>query len=265
MIVFERLGGWGLGNSLFQIATTMGIANDNNTSFAFPDVCNFRRVRYGENSEFKHELPWVDLKSLTNINRWGIGDIKYVTPPKFNNDTIIDGFFQSEKFFKHVRKDVVELFSIKDEIKNRLIGDYSELINEESCTLHVRKGDSLLNPDMNVLSLEYYEDAVSRFDDNTTFVIFSDDIQWCKDNLTFIKNKTFINEKSDFTELHLMSMFKNNIIANSTFSWWSAWLGDNNNVISPNPTNNWFSEKHYKEKSHNKSFSDLVCENWTLI
>lgn len=265
MIVFERLGGWGLGNSLFQIATTMGIANDNNTSFAFPDVCNFRRVRYGANSEFKHELPWVDLKSLTNINRWGIGDIKYVTPPKFNNDTIIDGFFQSEKFFKHVRKDVVELFSIKDEIKNRLIGDYSELINGESCTLHVRKGDSLLNPDMNVLSLEYYEDAVSRFDDNTTFVIFSDDIQWCKDNLTFIKNKIFINEKSDFTELHLMSVFKNNIIANSTFSWWSAWLGDNNNVISPNPTNNWFSEKYYKEKSHNKSFSDLVCENWTLI
>ena len=265
MIVFERLGGWGLGNSLFQIATTMGIADDNNTSFAFPDVCNFRRVRYGVNSEFKHELPWINLNSLTDVNHWGIGDIKYVKPPKFNNDTIIDGFFQSEKFFKHVRENVVELFSIRDDIKNRLINDYSELINGQTCTLHVRKGDSLLNPDMNVLSLDYYKDAVSRFDDDTTFVIFSDDIQWCKDNLNFIKNKTFINERSDFTELHLMSMFKNNIIANSTFSWWSAWLGNNNNVISPDPTNNWFSERYYKEKSHNKSFSDLVCENWTLI
>jgi hypothetical protein len=265
MIVFERLGGWGLGNSLFQIATTMGAANDSNTSFAFPDVCNFRRIRYGVNSEFKHELPWVDLNSLTNVSRWGIGDIKYVKPPKFNTDTIIDGFFQSEKYFKHVRDEVVELFSIKDEIKSRLVNDYSELINGKTCTLHVRKGDSLLNPDMNVLSLEYYKDAVSRFDDDTTFVIFSDDIQWCKDNLSFIKNKIYINEKSDFTELHLMSMFKNNIIANSTFSWWSAWLGDNNNVISPDPTNNWFSEKYYKEKSHNKSFGDLVCENWTLI
>lgn len=265
MIVFERLGGWGLGNSLFQIATTMGAANDSNTSFAFPDVCNFRRVRYGANSEFKHELPWVDLNSLTDVSRWGIGDIKYVKPPKFNTDTIIDGFFQSEKYFKHVRDEVVELFSIKDEIKNRLVNDYSELINGKTCTLHVRKGDSLLNPDMNILSLDYYMDAVSRFDDDTTFVIFSDDIQWCKDNLTFIKNKTYVNEKSDFTELHLMSMFKNNIIANSTFSWWSAWLGDNNNVISPDPTNNWFSEKYYKEKSHNKSFGDLVCENWTLI
>jgi hypothetical protein len=265
MIVFERLGGWGLGNSLFQIATTMGAANDSNTSFAFPDVCNFRRVRYGVNSEFKHELPWVDLNSLTDVSRWGIGDIKYVKPPKFNTDTIIDGFFQSEKYFKHVRDEVVELFSIKDEIKNRLVNDYSELINGKTCTLHVRKGDSLLNPDMNILSLDYYMDAVSRFDDDTTFVIFSDDIQWCKDNLTFIKNKTYINEKSDFTELHLMSMFKNNIIANSTFSWWSAWLGNNNNVISPDPTNNWFSEKYYKEKSHNKSFGDLVCENWTLI
>lgn len=265
MIVFERLGGWGLGNSLFQIATTMGAANDSNTSFAFPDVCNFRRVRYGANSEFKHELPWVDLNSLTDVSRWGIGDIKYVKPPKFNTDTIIDGFFQSEKYFKHVRDEVVELFSIKDEIKNRLVNDYSELINGKTCTLHVRKGDSLLNPDMNILSLDYYMDAVSRFDDDTTFVIFSDDIQWCKDNLTFIKNKTYINEKSDFTELHLMSMFKNNIIANSTFSWWSAWLGDNNNVISPDPTNNWFSEKYYKEKSHNKSFGDLVCENWILI
>jgi hypothetical protein len=59
MIVFERLGGWGLGNSLFQIATTMGIAKNNNTSFAFPDICNFKRVRYDINSTFKHQLPLV--------------------------------------------------------------------------------------------------------------------------------------------------------------------------------------------------------------
>ena len=265
MIVFERLGGWGLGNSLFQIATTMGIAKNNNTSFAFPDICNFRRTRYGVNSEFKHELPWVNLNELTNVRHWGIGDIKYVEPPSFNTDTIIDGFFQSEKFFSHIKEDVINMFSIKDEIKDRLVTDYSELINGETCTLHVRRGDSLLNSDMNILSLDYYRDAVSKFDSKTTFVIFSDDTQWCKDNLNFIENKIYINEKSDFTELHLMSLFKNNIIGNSTFSWWGAWLGNDNNVISPNPNNNWFSEKYYKEKSHNKGFGDLVCKNWTLI
>lgn len=119
MIIFERLGGWGLGNSLFQIATTVGIAKNNNTDFFFPSDCAFRKNRYNPiNTMFKYELPWINISSLNNnFRRWGTGEIGYFEPPSFTENTIIDGFFQSEKYFQHARSELLELFSLRDDIK----------------------------------------------------------------------------------------------------------------------------------------------------
>ena len=121
---------------------------------------------------------------------------------------------------------------------------------------------------MKVIDTEYYKSAIKRFANDTLFVIFSDDIEWCKHNLDFITNKIFINENNDILELYLMSYFKNNIIANSTFSWWGAWLGENNKVIMPNPSNNWFSDFYYKEKelqNINCEYESIIPNNWIVI
>lgn len=265
MIVFERLGGWGLGNSLFQAATTVAIARDNNTTYFFPHNCNFRRARYNENTIFKKELPWIDITDTTFESYWGIGDIKYQKPPLFDQDTKIDGFFQSEKYFKHIREEILELFDIKDDIKDSLKQKYKSLLEQKSCTIHVRRNDYFTAKELRILDIDYYRSAIKHFDSDTHYVIFSDDIEWCKSSFDFLEKKTFIEEKHDLKEMYLMSFFKNNIIANSTYSWWGAWLGNSNKVIIPNPETNWFSDIYYQEHKHNTGFSDLICENWIVV
>lgn len=265
MIIFERLGGWGLGNSLFQIATTIGIATDNESEYRFPSNCNFRISRYLNNSQFKRELPWIDVNRLNNLPRWGIGDSKYVQPPKFDSDVVIDGFFQSEKYFKSHRDDVLKMFELADIIKEEISSKYSMLFNTAHCGLHVRRGDYFTAKEMRVIDVTYYKEAIKSFDSNTTFVIFSDDINWCKNNLDFIPKKIFIEERNDLKEMYLMSRLSGMIIANSTFSWWGAWLGNQSKVVIPNPNTNWFSDLYYNERGKMSNFNDLVCEGWLVI
>jgi hypothetical protein len=264
MIIFDRLGGWGLGNSLFQIATTIAIAIDNNTDFYFPNNCAFIKKKYI--NYLKNEIPIIDTKIYNeiNFNKWGIGDpIRYIKPPLFK-DAIIDGFFQTDKYFIHVRDKILEFIDIKDEYKIYLKNKYEKILNNNSCSLHVRRGDYLNAREMKILSVDYYKNAIKQFDENTLFVIFSDDIEWCKTYLDFIKNKIFINENNDILELFLMSYFKNNIIANSTFSWWGAWIGNNNKVVMPNPNNNWFSDIFYKENTNN-NYNLIIPKDWIII
>jgi hypothetical protein len=270
MIIFERLGGWGLGNSMFQIATTIAIAKNNNTEYFFPDNCYFKKSRFSDlnNCYFKNTLPFINLNALINVTRWGYGGFGYLEPPKINNNEnlIIDGFFQNEKYFSEYKDILIETFDIKEKYKQYLQEKYKEILNKNTCSLHIRRGDYFTAREMKVLDIEYYKNAIKNFDDNTIFVIFSDDIEWCKKNLDFIKNKYFIEEKNDILEIHLMSYCNNNIIANSTFSWWGAWLGKNKKVIMPNPHDNWFSEVFYEENlKYNYDYNSLTCKGWIIV
>jgi hypothetical protein len=154
MIIFDRLGGWGLGNSLFQIATTMAIAIDNNTDFYFPDNCAFVKKKYI--NYLKNQIPIIDTKIYNEIyfNKWGIGDpIKYIKPPLLKN-AIIDGFFQTDKYFIHIRDKILEFIDIKDEYKIYLKNKYENILNNNSCSIHVRRGDYLTAKEMKVLSID---------------------------------------------------------------------------------------------------------------
>ena len=108
-------------------------------------------------------------------------------------------------------------------------------------------------------SLDYYKQAIETVGPDKTFVIFSDDIEWCKQNLDFIGSKFFISGNKDYEDMYLMSLCNNNIITNSTFSWWGAWLNKNENkiVISPKI---WFG----KNNSHLDT-SDLYCDKWIKL
>ena len=107
----------------------------------------------------------------------------------------------------------------------------------------------------NILTDEYYKNAVRIMKEkinNPKFFIFSDDVEWCEKNMNYIENTVFIkNTNTELTELYLMKKCKNSIIANSSFSWWGAWLGSKENVIAP--------KKWLMENNDNRKWA---CENW---
>jgi hypothetical protein len=171
----------------------------------------------------------------------------------------INGYFQSEKYFINYKKEIKDLFKIDDETNFFLLKKYSNIISLDTCSIHVRRGDYLKFPNIHpTQNIEYYNKAVGYIGENKHYLIFSDDIEWCKNNLNFIKNKTFIFGNSDFQDLYLMSLCKNNIIANSTFSWWGAWLNNYKNKVVVAPEL-WFGNEV------NYNTYDLIPNNWIKL
>ena len=168
---------------------------------------------------------------------------------------LLKGYFQSEKYFDE--KVVRELFSIDDNSKNYINDKYGDLLEKKTTSIHIRRGDFLDRLDRHpVQSMDYFNKAIEHFDDNI-FLIFSDDINWCKENFKG-NNFVFIEGEKDYIDLYLMSMCKNNIISNSSFSWWGAWLNQNNEKIVISPSI-WFGN------SKNLNTNDIYCEKWIKI
>lgn len=193
---------------------------------------------------------------------------------EFNNNfknwnkenALIIGYFQSEKYFKEIEDIIKNEFKIKNELLSEKIKKITKELNEiESVSIHVRRGDYVSNLSTNkyhgVLPIGYYKkaiDIINKKINNPTFYLFSDDIEWCKNNLKDLSNNiVFIEKQKDYEDLELMKNCKHNIIANSSFSWWGAWLNENSEkiVIAPN---DWFANKNINTK-------DLIPETWIKI
>jgi len=121
--------------------------------------------------------------------------------------------------------------------------------NRNTVSIHVRRGDYIEHPTLGgVCNLKYYLNSIKYIKANVQdpfFIIFSNDIAWCKDSLD-LDNSVYVDWNtgtSSFKDMQLMSLCKNNIIANSSFSWWGAWLNDNNNKIIVCP-NKWLNDKN---------------------
>ena len=109
-------------------------------------------------------------------------------------------------------------------------------------------------------SLKYYEKALSSFNSNLPVLIFSDDIQWCKEQELFKPDRFMISESNwNLIDLCLMTMCSHHIISNSTFSWWGAWLSGSNHVIAPSY---WFGDTGYTASNNTE---DIIPENWVKI
>lgn len=189
-----------------------------------------------------------------------------LSPP---DSTYIHGYFQSEKYFKEIRADIIQDFTLTTPLSL-----YSESIKEKvqgsinSASIHIRRGDYVSNAHANnthgTCSLAYYQQSITLLDskfDNIHFFIFSDDIEWVKNNL-LVKNCTYIENDSSripHEDIYLMSLCQHNIIANSSFSWWGAWLNTNNHKIIIAPKI-WF--KHPKMQIQT---SDIVPEDWLRL
>jgi len=184
---------------------------------------------------------------------------------KIIKNVSIIGFFQSEKYFIDYKKIVLRLFRFP-KIKNKLVQYYLYLINNKnSVAIHIRRGDYFNNPKTRsfhgILGEDYYKKTISYVKKkvkNPTFFIFSDDVKLVKKTLLFFNNKKyiFIDTKSSINDLYLMSNCKHFIIANSTFSWWGAWLSKNKRKIVCAPKR-WLRERI--------STHDIIPESWIKI
>ncbi len=266
MIYFTLRGG--LGNMMFQVASVTSIALSKNTQASFGSLDSHLSYLNGENHfnpKLNHSHDYKHLNMFKNMltSNAPINTKVYTYPFHYlnidilENEAILDGFFQSEKYFIKNEKEIRELFKPTQEVIDTINGKYCHLLSGNTISLHVRRGDYVNNSSNHPpCALSYYNKALDILGDDKVLV-FSDDIEWCKD--VFIGDRfIYIDNEKDYIELYMMSLCKNNIISNSSFSWWGAWLNKNKHkkVIAPKK---WFGQAI----SHNTN--DLISETWWKI
>jgi hypothetical protein len=271
-IVGEGIQTLGLGNQLFSIAATLGLALNNDATPLF----NIQRA----------QLPYRDniLRNLKEIKNNVI--THYYNEPFFEYKEIpycaglsLNGYFQSEKYFSNRRKDILDVLEISEDDLEFVNNNFGDMLKGTTASFHIRRGDYTLpqySSHHPILKMDYYSKAMSYFDKDVSYLVFSDDIEWAKQNLKGDQFKFITKNKiegddvittldiskggwPDYIEMYLMSMCDHNIIANSSFSWWGAWLNKNpdKTVIAPK---NWFGPAY-----GNKNDSDLIPESWTRV
>ncbi len=224
-----------IGNQLFQAAATIAYAKENNLQPVFNWYCTYTKKNMS--SFFKNKIS-NNLSNLKIEERYSEQNYTYNKIPKKNN-ICLSGYFQSEKYFKEYKDLIRSYFEPNDQVKNKLISKYSNILNKETCALHVRRGDYVNNSYHNVCDTDYYIRAMKKIKELKhidNFLVFSDDINWCKENL---KGLIYIEGNLDIEDIFLMSMCNNFIISNSSFSWWGSWLSTSENKITIAPTK-WF-------------------------
>jgi hypothetical protein len=249
----------GLGNYIFQIATSFATSvRDNKTMLVnTSDVSVIHSPLETYLNNIFRKIKFVDGVDCQHFHE-PVQAIQYELIPNYPGNTKLMGYYQNETYFNHLRNEVLDLFEIDEETKEMLLQKYGDILNLETCSLHVRRGNYVERQQYHPLqTVEYYTKSIETIGKDKHYLIFSDDIQWCKENLSFIENKTFVEGNKDYEDLYLMSFCKDNIIANSSFSWWGAWLNKNNNkrVIYPSV---WF--------GNNGQITDGIgCVNWIRI
>lgn len=263
----------GLGNMMFQIATAKSFSLKKNVSCSFPNFlehleyannrwaiqANTEKNLTVNNSYEYRKFINIDFHKIdkpVNVYSYPFHYIDFI--PKENN-FLIDGYFQSEKYFQNHKKEILDMFESGEEIDSYIKNKYSYILNENSVGIHVRRGDYLRYPEYHpVQTPEYYYQGLEIIKDYDSIVVFSDDISWCKEVFKF-KNIHFIKNEKDYIEMFLMSKCKHNIICNSSFSWWAAWLNKNQNKIVVGPSK-WFGNMN----SHLNT-QDILPNEWRKI
>lgn len=209
---------------------------------------------------FKMKLPhgWTYIK-----------ETRFEYNPALQNiggDNIyLDGYWQCEKYFLEYSNDIFRQMTPIHNNSDEFLYWKSEIDQGQSVSVHLRRGDFIYQErkllavsHLYLLGMEYYNRAINYFSrhvDNPVFYFFSDDIEWVKGQFSFLDNSRFIKIETpngDIEEMRLMSNCKHHIVANSTFSWWGAWLDRKLHKITLAP------ERYYGNK-------DIVPQNWVKI
>lgn len=245
----------GLGNQLFTIATMLNISKTQNKPYFLKKV-NTSSVTPRETfwDTLLHKLSYTDNIPNTNLFIQERDSNNVIKIPNINeNHAKIQGYFQSSKYFD---RSVLEHFQLPEN-DQKIVDDIWRKIKEsypgkKINFLHVRRGDYLnLQHFHIVLPIEWYKRCLKHFDDDDVFLIFSDDQHWCKENFGFIKNKEFISDK-DYREIFIMAKCDGAIVANSSFSWWGAYMmGEDKKVVCPDIWfRDMFPQKYMRNEAH---------------
>lgn len=272
-MIITRLAG-GLGNQMFQYAVAKALAARNNDSFkmdiSFYPKQTLRKYELSlfnieENIASEEECVelrgkedfWFKLKSKLGLSiRRPVAyreelakELTFFQESIFylKGDVYLSGFWQNEAYFKSIREQLLANFTSKQNICEKAKSLLEMIKSSNSVSLHVRRGDYVKNKISNlhhgVCDIDYLKKAMAIIDmkvENPKYFIFSDDIEWCEEQISFLENKVFVTKtKNAVEDLELMRFCRHNIIANSTFSWWGAWLNTNVDklVIAPS---RWF-------------------------
>lgn len=272
MITVQLNGG--LGNQMFQYSAGRAVSLQHNVPLALDithckrnparpyKLCNFKVA-----GEVVEESPLIiKLKSILHPQSLFKEQSFYYDPSILDchDDVYLQGYWQSEKYFKGIEKIIREDFTLSEEpdyLNQQMI---DKIRNCEAVSLHIRRGDYVSDPETTayhgICSEEYYRGAVSKLENyvkNPHFFVFSDDPSWVKEKLDIRHSTTIVDfngSEKDYEDMRLMSLCKHHIIANSSFSWWGAWLSNNPQKIVVAPKQ-WFNKPDIKTQ-------DLIPGTW---
>lgn len=259
---------WGMGNQLFQYAIGLSLANRHNVPLVL-DITS-----YDEDSRREFCLKYFKINNLlTDVSstdeelvfdlyrephfRW---DKNFLQRPNF---TYITGNWQSYKYFEHIRPILLNNLQVRNEFTAHLDIRSLGMHQCDSVSIHIRRTDYAQHENLNMLPLSYYYKAINYFQQQTKkmmLYIFSDDVAWVCENFLLDIDHVFVSDnytKHNIEDFYLMQQCKYHIIANSTFSWWAAWLCNHQDkkVIAPLK---WFKVAH-------EDTGDLLPKNWLTL
>jgi hypothetical protein len=267
MISFNNLGNIGrLGNQMFQYASLKGIARNRNFDYCVAPLHLFGtrdlNVKNSLTNIYNCFSNFNPKQDITNFKQFEEKQFHFDKELFENCEDQVDlvGYFQSEKYFKHIENEIKEDFKFSNSVLEECKGLLKSLHqSDEWISLHVRRSDYLnLQDNHPITSLEYYFDCLNSLNPDIPVVVFSDDPAWCYSQEIFKSDRFFISDKSsDVYDLCVMTLCDYHIIANSSFSWWGAWLSNSKKVFAPKQ---WFG-KNYK----NYILDDLYCDGWIIV
>ncbi len=223
---------------------------------------------YGRKAFLAKQIKKIFIRNLEKYSYYKENGFEYDPLSNVDKDFIYyEGYWQNEKYFKEYKEDLLTEFTLIEKLNSNT--EYFKRIiqREKSISLHIRRGDYVNNAETNryhgTCNIDYYKKAIYYFQQkivNPFIFVFSDDIKWAIDNLKDKGNIIYVDLSDnvpDAEEIYLMSQCKHNIIANSSFSWWGAWLNQNPGKIIIAPTK-WFNDKSINTK-------DLIPETWIRL
>ena len=293
MIIISVYGG--IGNQMFQYALGKSLSYKLNKVVKYEYTYNLERTDFnpsdidsifnifdlsGEIADIK-EIKYLKGTRLSNFFKRQIEFfLKNFKNPKkiiyeknnsfdssifeINDDTYLSGYWQSEKYFFEIRESIIEEFSFKKQLNNEILLFSKEILNTESVSVHFRGRDYLKKSNHNVCNKDYYQKCFDYINDNIHnphYFIFSDDMEWAKNFIHIDGSHTYVDvnkwNESSIEDMRLMSLCKHNIIANSSFSWWAAWLNSfkEKRVLSPKK---WFNNSEFTS-------DDIIPNTWIKI
>lgn len=268
MVIVKLIGG--LGNQLFQYAAGFRLAWRNHVPLKL-DLSAFNSYTRRAYSLSQFNISAAIATPDEIVSAYDKGNFIKEAGVSFDarilncyGNIYLDGYWQSEKYFADISNIIRQEFTIKYEPdeKNKELANY--INNCQSVAIHIRRGDYATDAQMNAvhgtLELQYYHRCISKLLERITdphFFIFSDDPDWVRDNFHLDYPVTIISHngpQKNYEDLRLMSLCHHNIIANSTFSWWGAWLNLHPDKIVFAPVQ-WFNDQQIDT-------SDLIPESW---